>query len=219
MTDSCIGSKVSINHHSKNILGMFIAPENIYISDYFLESLSSTDIISGIGESLKLALIGGKRTFQFFEEKFAIKDYISIIKMSSLVKKQIIEYDEFENNIRKVLNYGHTIGHAIEGTTNYFIPHGIAVLIGMYIKNRVFYDNKFLEINNLILSLIDRKFLNIHFDYNIFLSHIKADKKNDGNNICFILLEEIGKTKIVYHTMDNIEDKLKTILSEVFTLI
>jgi len=94
MTDSCIGSKVSVNRISKNILSLFVAPNKIIISDYFLKSLSDDDIISGIGEAFKLSLIGGDVALSFFTDKFHTKDYISIIKMASLVKKQIIEYDE-----------------------------------------------------------------------------------------------------------------------------
>ena len=153
MTDSCIGSKVSVNRISKNILSIFNAPNKIIISDYFLKSLSDDDIMSGLGEALKLSLIGGNIALSFFNDKFYENDYISIIKMASLVKKQIIEYDEYEQNVRNVLNYGHTIGHAIEGVSNYFIPHGIAVLIGMYIENCLLGDTKYNDINKTILNI------------------------------------------------------------------
>ena len=219
MTDSCIGSKVSINRISKNILGVFNAPDIVYISDYFLNSLSNDDISSGLGESLKLSLIGGESIFNYFKEKLAIKDYISIIKISSLVKKQIIEYDEFETHDRKVLNYGHTIGHAIEATTNYFIPHGIAVMIGMYIKHKLFNDNKYNEINELILELINPKFLNIDLNYNNLIKHMLSDKKNKGNKVCFILLDSIGKTQIIYKHISEFESELKKIMSELFAII
>jgi 3-dehydroquinate synthase len=212
MTDSCIGSKVNINRVSKNILGMFNAPDTIYISDYFLNSLTNDDIISGIGEALKLSLIGGEVTYKLFMDKFKIKDYVSIIKIASLVKRQVIEFDEFELHSRKVLNYGHTIGHAIEGTTNYFIPHGIAVLIGMLIENILLYGDKYDYINNFILELIDPKFFNIEFNYSDFIKHILSDKKNKGNDVCFILLDEIGQSKIIYKNINNVEK----IMSDIF---
>ena len=212
MTDSCIGSKVNINRVSKNILGMFNAPDTIYISDYFLNSLTNDDIISGIGEALKLSLIGGEVTYKLFMDKFKIKDYVSIIKIASLVKRQVIEFDEFEIHTRKVLNYGHTIGHAIEATTNYFIPHGISVLIGMLIENIFLYGDKYDYINNFILELIDSKFFNIEFNYSEFINHILSDKKNKGNDICFILLDEIGQTKIIYKNINNVEK----IMSDIF---
>lgn len=216
MTDSCIGSKVSINRISKNILGVFIAPNNIVISDYFLNSLTDDDVISGIGEALKLSLIGGKNTHDFFMKKFASKDYINIIKIASLVKKQIIEFDEFELHTRKVLNYGHTIGHAIECTTNYFIPHGIAVLIGMLVKNILFNSNKFDTINKFILDIVNPKFFNIEFNFSEFKKHILSDKKNKGNEICFIVLEDIGKTTIIYKNIQDIEIQLKEIMISIF---
>ena len=216
MTDSCIGSKVNINRVSKNILGMFNAPDTIYISEYFLDSLTHDDIISGIGETLKLSLIGGEFTYKLFMDKFKIKDYVSIIKIASLVKRQIIEFDEFEVYTRKVLNYGHTIGHAIEGTTNYFIPHGIAVLIGMLIKNILFYGDKYDYINNFILELVDPKFFNIEFNYSEFIKHILSDKKNKGNDICFILLDEIGKSKIIYKNIINVEKTMNDIFIKLF---
>jgi 3-dehydroquinate synthase len=198
---------------------MFIAPNKIYISDYFLNTLSHDDIMSGIGEALKLSLIGGETTFAIFQSKFEIKDYISIIKIASLVKKQIIEYDEFETHTRKVLNYGHTIGHAIEGTSNYFIPHGIAISIGMLIKNKLFYGDKYADINNLILKLINPKFFDIDFDYTDFIKHVLSDKKNKGNNVCFILLDDIGKTKIIYKNIFEIEHELKQILISLFKIV
>ena len=219
MTDSCIGSKVSINRSSKNILGMFIAPNKIYISDYFLNTLSNDDIMSGIGEALKLSLIGGENTFQIFKSKYEIKDYISIIKIASLIKKQIIEYDEFETHTRKVLNYGHTIGHAIEGTSNYLIPHGIAISIGMLIKNKLFYGDKYTDINNIIMKFINPRFFDIDFNYNNFIKHVLSDKKNKGNDVCFILLDDIGKTKIIYKNIYEFENELKQILTSLFMIV
>jgi 3-dehydroquinate synthase len=219
MTDSCIGSKVNINRVSKNILGMFNAPDTIYISDYFLNSLTNDDIISGIGEALKLSLIGGEVTYKLFMDKFKIKDYVSIIKIASLVKRHVIEFDEFEIHSRKVLNYGHTIGHAIEGTTNYFIPHGIAVLIGMLIENILLYGDKYGYINNFILELIDPKFFNIEFNYSEFIKHILSDKKNKGNEICFILLDEIGQSKIIYKNINNVEKLMSNIFVKFFKKI
>ena len=218
MTDSCIGSKVSINTKSKNMLGLFVAPNKIIISDWFLNSLKRDDIISGVGEALKLSVIGGTNTYSFFKKYWEERNYMNIIKLASLVKKQIIEYDEFENSERKVLNYGHTIGHAIESTTSYIIPHGIAVLIGMYIKNKLFHENKHCEINELILAMVDTKFFKVKFNYDVFLRHVLADKKNDGDNVCFIVLDEIGKTDFVYKHISFVTDKLRKIIKELFVL-
>ena len=219
MTDSAIGGKVCINRNSKNILSLFMAPNNVIISDKFLLTLTQYDIISGLGESLKLSLIYGKDSFFKFKENYINKNYIDIIKLSIEIKKIIIEYDELEKNERKVLNYGHTFGHALECTTEYFIPHGIAVLFGMYIINLLFYDDKFIEINKYILNMIPDKFKNIHLSFDKFVNHLLNDKKNIGNKICFILLDDIGKTLFIYKNIEEINIKLKQIFEKLFKCI
>ena len=216
MSDSCIGGKVGINHTSKNVLALFVAPNQVYVSNYFLESLTQDMIISGLGESLKLSVIGGMQSYELFMNFYLEKKYIDIIKLSSCIKKSIIEYDEFEKNERKVLNLGHTFGHALEATTNYFIPHGIAVLIGMYIINVLFYKNKYDELNCFILNMIDKKFFNINIDINVLTDHLLNNKKNDGANICFILLDDIGNSIFKYSTIANINDEMKKIINNLF---
>jgi 3-dehydroquinate synthase len=222
MTDSAIGGKVCINRNSKNILSLFNAPSNVYISDCFLQTLNDDDIISGLGEALKLSLIGGEHFYNDFIENYKKNNYLQMIKISMCVKKIIIEYDELEKYERKVLNYGHTFGHALESITNYFIPHGIAVLIGMYIINVLFYEDKYENVNKFILELIPKKFLKKEIHFDSFIEHVLNDKKNDGDKICFILLEEFGNTKIVYHKLDEIicneklEKRLKNIVRNLF---
>jgi 3-dehydroquinate synthase len=216
MTDSCIGSKVSINRNSKNMLGFFSAPDKIIISTVFFNTLSPDDMMSGLGESLKLCLIGGHESYEYFKTNYESNNYMNIIKISSIIKKQLIEFDEFDENERKVLNYGHSIGHALECATNFYIPHGIAVLIGMYIKNVLFYGEKYNEINNFILEMVNKKFFETSFDYDIFINHLLSDKKNDGNDICFILLNEIGKTIITYKKLDDFYIPLKKTIADLF---
>ena len=216
MTDSAIGSKINVNRNSKNMLGLFYSPNKIYISEYFLNTLKHEDIISGLGESLKLSLIGGINSYNYFIENYKNKNYTNIIKISTFIKKIIIEHDELEKNERKVLNYGHTFGHALESSSDYFIPHGIAVLYGMYIINKLFYNDKYNEINTIILDMIPDKYKNIKISYNNFISHLLNDKKNNGNQICFILLDEIGISIFKYYTITEIEQKTKEIFDLLF---
>ena len=216
MTDSAIGSKINVNRNSKNMLGLFYSPNKIYISEYFLNTLKHEDIISGLGESLKLSLIGGINSYNYFIENYKNKNYTNIIKISTFIKKIIIEHDELEKNERKVLNYGHTFGHALESASNYFIPHGIAVLYGMYIINKLFYDDKYNDINIDILQMIPDKYKNIKISYNEFINHLLNDKKNDGDNICFILLDNIGISIFKYYKISEIEQKTKQIFDLLF---
>jgi 3-dehydroquinate synthase len=212
MTDSCIGGKVCLNRGGKNMLGLFVSPSKIVISDLFLKTLDNDMIISGIGESLKLAIIAGENEVNNFTKMLNNKDYVGIIKQSLEIKKTIVEYDELERNERRVLNYGHTIGHAIEAATNYFIPHGIAVLIGMYYINRLFVKtNDFDKINELILSLIPKKYL-IRINIDILGNFMLSDKKNMGNDICFIVLEKYGKSQFIFKNIDDVKKELINIL-------
>lgn len=219
MTDSAIGGKVGINRNNKNVLALFVAPQKIIISNYFLNSLKKEDIVSGLGESLKLSLTGGEQCLNLFMEYLKNNDYISIIKMTTSIKKIIIEHDELEKNERRVLNYGHTVGHALESATHYFIPHGIAVLYGMLIKNELFYGNKYSTLNSYIYELIPDKFKNVKINYTIFLSSMLNDKKNEGNNVCFVLLEELGKSIFVFKKLELIKYDLQILINKYFTCL
>ena len=212
MTDSCIGGKVCLNRVGKNMLGLFVSPSKIVISDKFLETLEHDMLMSGLGESLKLAIIAGKYEVYKFIHMYTDKNYVDIIKQSLEIKKTIVEYDELEKNERRVLNYGHTIGHALEGATNYFIPHGIAVLLGMYYINKLFVKTDlFDQINQLILSMIPIKYL-VKLDIDRLCEFIKADKKNMGNEICLIVLEDFGISKFIFKNIDILKIELSELL-------
>jgi len=217
MTDSCIGSKVNINYNTKNPLGFFMAPDQIIISDTFIKTLHHYDIVSGLSEAMKISLIGGKNCYDLFIQNMNKNNhFIEIIKLSLNIKKAIIEYDELEKNERKALNYGHTFGHAIEITSNYVIPHGIAVLYGMIMINQLFYNDKYCDINKYMYDLIPDKFKKMKLSYTTFIDCILNDKKNDGDNICFILLEDIGKIKFTYRKLEDINENLKLLFDKYF---
>uniref|UniRef100_A0A6C0I101 Uncharacterized protein n=1 Tax=viral metagenome TaxID=1070528 RepID=A0A6C0I101_9ZZZZ len=216
MTDSCIGSKVNINYNTKNLLGLFYAPDQIIIYEQFLSTLHHDDIISGLSEALKISLIGGYKTYNYFIENMNSGLFLNIIKMASVIKKMIIEKDELEKNERKVLNYGHTFGHALEIVSKYDIPHGIAVLFGMIMINKLFYHDKYDDINKYMFDMIPQKFTQLNLSYDTFIDCILNDKKNDGDNICFIILENIGETRIIYKKLGEINDKLQNIFHTFF---
>lgn len=143
MADSCIGAKTALNHKGvKNQLALFSSPKEVIICPDFLKTLNLKDIESGYGEIIKLVIIGGEYTINEFikitkSSDSELKKTTKLIKLALQIKKVIIEKDEFEFDIRRSLNYGHTIGHAIEPVLNYKIPHGIAVSIGMILENNI----------------------------------------------------------------------------------
>jgi len=212
MADSCIGAKSAINYGgTKNLIGLFSAPKEVYINTTFLKTLDKRDVLSGYGEIIKLCIVGGETTIEEFKK---VKDLQKgdllfkidvLIKTALLVKKAVITEDELENNIRKALNYGHTIGHAIEPIVKYKIPHGIAVLIGMFIENCISNEYGYLDIascnflNKIIIDYIDQKSL-VYFksvEIKELILHMKKDKKNELTNISFAVPVAIGHFKIL----------------------
>lgn len=139
--DSCIGSKSSINcGQTKNILGTFTPPSEIFISTRFLDTLDPRDLRSGVGEILKVHAIAGPDDFDAiaadYDALFSDRPtMVRYIRRALEVKKGYIEIDEFDTGPRNIFNYGHSFGHAIEAATDFAIPHGIAVTIGMDMAN------------------------------------------------------------------------------------
>jgi len=143
-TDSCIGAKTSLNFGKyKNVVGTFFPPLEVHIYSGWLKTSKKTDYLSGLGESAKLHLMGGAGATRKFQAALPallnrnLKAVKPIIYNSLLIKKGYIEKDEFDRGRRNLLNYGHCFGHALETATNYRIPHGLAVVLGMILANRV----------------------------------------------------------------------------------
>ena len=182
--DSCVGGKTSINFNSiKNILGTFYPPTEILICDKFLQTLSEKDFKSGLGEVFKFKILQNKLN----EDIFSKDNFNQLIRECLEYKISIIEIDEFDQSLRKLLNYGHTFGHALEITSNYKLPHGSAVILGILIVNDILKELNvetnldYNVINKIGLSLIkhidlDKEWFNIKD----IIKTIKLDKKNTG---------------------------------------
>jgi 3-dehydroquinate synthase len=139
--DSCIGSKSSINAGgAKNILGTFTPPARVRVATRVLRTLSGRDRRSGVGEMLKVHAIAGPAAFDEIARDYAAlfadeRLMARYVRRSLEIKRTIVELDEFDRGPRNVMNYGHSFGHAIESATDYGVPHGIAVTIGMDMAN------------------------------------------------------------------------------------
>jgi len=142
MCDSCIGAKTGINFASaKNQLGVFAKPSAVLIDPRLLATLEHRHIRSGLGEVLKMSVIGGDRAMQLYARD--IHSALAcdpaalqrLIALSLSIKKAVVEEDELERGIRKALNYGHTVGHALEALSSFRISHGEAVVLGMAAAN------------------------------------------------------------------------------------
>ena len=205
MADSAIGLKTSLNHESyKNVLGTFYPPANIYICTDFLKTLQKTDYLSGVGEIIKFMLMKKNPIKNLDDsikkiEKLKLNDdkkfVINIIKESIEIKKLYMEGDEFDLGKRNLLNYGHELGHALEATSNFKVPHGIGVIIGIIFANLVslqrgWIDEKLNEKISRFLLLPNIKTVKLkseYFDYKILLEKIKKDKKRISDKLPLVL--------------------------------
>jgi len=206
--DSCIGGKTALNFNEyKNQLALYSAPKSVIIDIDFLKSLSRQDIISGYGEIVKLFLIGG----EYYVENLNAFSLRQAIFHSLVIKKAVVEADEFENLERKSLNYGHSFGHAIEAATNYAIPHGEAVLLGIEIINKLFSDSD--EISRLVGELTNLKKIK-NLDSSKLIASLKTDKKISNGQISFVVVDPPGNTTFVDYKIDeDLEREVHDILA------
>lgn len=207
MADSSIGSKTSLNLKSyKNVIGTFYPPSRVIVNVDFLKTLSRVDYLGGVGEIIKLYMM--KKNFINEVEDVIIKirelskgSNQKIIKSNIYeamkIKLSYMEGDEFDHGRRNLLNYGHELGHALESTSHFRVPHGIAVLIGIIFANSVSlrrglikketYDsiNKSLLLLNIPFKLIKLK--KEYFNEKNILESMRRDKKRIGKGLVLVL--------------------------------
>lgn len=224
-SDSCIGSKTSINFGEyKNQIGGFYPPHKIFINLDFLNTLSESDIKSGLGEMSHYFVVAGEKDFKDYKRDyqnvFTDKNILAKMISNSLrIKKSYIEIDEFDQKERQVFNYGHSFGHAIESLTNYSVPHGIAVSFGMDMANFISVKKKYLsmrirlEIRELLEKIWSGFNIN-HLNVEHFAIALSKDKKNVGNELRLILCKDYGK---VFKTSQILDNEFKSWLKEYFT--
>ena len=208
MADSSIGAKTAINLCGhKNQLGFFQSPTKVYIATDFTRTLDDGDIASGWGEILKLSLT---HPDPFFREAvaavsrggFRTPELPAMIRASLTAKQRVIEIDEYESDLRRILNYGHTFGHALEGLSHFAVPHGMAVAWGLDCANTIAERRGFLAP---AIAREIRAFVATHFSINLaiwptadqFVTAVRRDKKAAGGAISMALLHAPGDIRIV----------------------
>ena len=191
--DSSIGGKTAINFGGmKNIVGSFYQPKKVLIDPDLLNTLSKRQISNGLAEAVKMALTSNKELFDIFENK-DIDEHIDEIIIHSLnIKKNVVEQDEKELGLRKILNFGHTIGHGIESSTHLSeLYHGECVALGMIpmcdeaIRPRVI----------AVLQKCDLYHL-IPFNWKQITEAAFHDKKTDGDTVTVTTVSEIGSYEL-----------------------
>jgi 3-dehydroquinate synthase len=201
--DASIGGKNGLNFGAiKNVIGTIAQPEFIAYDLSFLKSLKKEDFNDGFAEIIKYGCIANPAILEFLEffhfeyESFSEEKLIALFKSCIDIKCSIIEEDPFDKGTRKILNFGHTLGHAIE--SEYKISHGKAVAIGMMFACFISENNNTSISSLKIKSLLNQYFLptSFSFDVDIMMQKITHDKKMNSNFIDFIVLEKLGKANI-----------------------
>lgn len=222
--DSCIGSKSSINVGAyKNQVGTFTPPTEIVVPMAALDSLNERELRSGIGEMIKVHIISGwddarriaKDTPKLLTDRAVLQ---ATLRRSLEIKKQKIEIDEFDQKERLIMNYGHTFGHAIESATDYAVPHGIAVTIGMDIANTISLERGLIDLATFeeLRPMIQANYAGFErtaIPEDRFFAALRKDKKNLGADISMILLRGPGQ---VFLHREPLDEKLQSICRKYF---
>lgn len=199
MTDAAIGGKTGINvDEAKNWIGAFHHPRKVYIDFTLLRTLSQKEFTFGLSETVKHSLIADKGLFEFFEknlESLLMRDPILLREMvyrSCRIKKEIVEKDPYETSgYRRILNFGHTIGHALETLSNYTRPHGEAIFMGMRVESAIAHRLDYLSTASYerICSLLKKIPIPIDFPEHLPYEMMLRDKKGGHR---FVMLTGIG---------------------------
>lgn len=206
MCDASIGGKTGIDHQFlKNIVGTFAEPEHIFVFPEFLKTLPFVELRSGFAEMLKHGLIADKKHWEdlITIEALIPESIFPFIETSMKIKQNVVELDFKEQNIRKTLNFGHTIGHAVESLylrTGNLIPHGEAVALGMICETQLAVLENLIAPGTAenIIQHIRRFYPYIsitQFSTDEIISLMKNDKKNSEGQISFSLITDLGICK------------------------
>lgn len=200
--DSSIGGKTAIDFEGvKNAVGAFYQPKKVIIDTAVLDTLDFRKLCAGLAEAIKMAATSDDKLFSLIENSKNLKDDLpQIIEGAIKIKKSVVEQDPKENGLRRVLNFGHTIGHAIEASKNGQLLHGECVALGML----PFCSEK---VKPRILKVLEKYSLPTKIDKNdSLISYIKHDKKQTKDGIITVFVDEIGSFEFREMTEDEIMD-------------
>jgi 3-dehydroquinate synthase len=203
--DSSIGGKTAIDlPYGKNLLGTFYQPRAVFADLSYLGTLPDKEFNNGMAEVIKYGIIDDEKMFRLLEEKMAPvkgKDpalLLKIVENCCRIKKSIVEIDEKEQGLRRILNYGHTLGHALEAQSSFTLAHGEAVALGMIAAARISENSGYLDpaSRERIERIVGEAGLPVRIPQDMategILSRLKMDKKKEGDVIHFVLLKKIG---------------------------
>ena len=198
--DSSVGGKTAVDlPQGKNLVGAFYQPELVVFDTDFMKSLPYDEIRNGLGEGVKYAVLEGGEIFDILSSGVTSENLEDFIALSVDAKRRIVEADEKEGGLRKLLNLGHTVAHAVETLTEFVVPHGVAVAYGVRVMARLACDRgelpeeEFFKIEELLLENDLALELNPIEELIPFFS---ADKKKAGKTLTLVTIAGIGDCRL-----------------------
>lgn len=204
MVDSSVGGKTAIDFRGvKNVIGAFKQPERVLIDADVLKTLPKRQISNGFAEAVKMALTFDEELFSVFETEDPMGYVDKIITRSLLIKKAVVEADETEKGLRRVLNFGHTIGHGIEAAVSPELYHGECVALGML---PMCSD----KVRARLLPVLSKLKLPTRYDFDRekAFEAITHDKKGGGGFVKAIVVNEVGSYEEIKMTLDGLYGKM-----------
>ena len=218
MIDASIGGKTAINLDGlKNQIGTFYNPSKVFIELNFVNSMPLEIIQEGLGEMFKYSILKGENIFNDFKQYLRSNNpelLYNLIYDCCKFKSKIVEIDAKDQNVRKILNLGHTFGHAIESDSKNKISHGISVANGLFMAALLSFENKYLnksdfnKIQSIMNLLIVKKYKINNVDK--FVDYMLSDKKNEHNKIGIITIEKIGQVNLRYFKYEKIHSFIRS---------
>lgn len=216
--DSCVGGKTGVNHREgKNLIGAFYQPQLVIVDVDALSTLPSRELVAGLAEVIKYGIIEEPHLFSLLEEKLdrllALDRELlmEVIAESCAIKARVVERDEREDDYRSVLNFGHTVGHALETLTGYEkLLHGEAVAIGMVqaaslsVRQGLCDQTSLTRIRELIRKAGLPTEIPVGVDPRDLIRGMEVDKKSVGGKIKFVLCRGIGNTHFQWCSAEEI---------------
>lgn len=204
--DSSIGGKTAIDFYGyKNTVGAFYQPGAVVIDPDVLKTLPERQFNNGLAESIKMGATSDLSLFQLIENDVAANNIETIIEKSLKVKKEVVEKDEKEQGLRRVLNFGHTVGHAVETTTGLDnLLHGECVALGMLAFSSV-------EVRSRLVNVLKKYNLPVELPVSAenILSSLRHDKKATVNGVNAVFVNEIGTFELKHVEYSELDKMIK----------
>ncbi len=204
--DSSVGGKTAIDLDGiKNIVGTFYQPKAVIIDPDTLKTLDRRQFASGMAEALKMAATSDKALFELIESGINGENIGEVIRRALIIKADVVSKDEKEAGLRRILNFGHTLGHGIESLGGLY--HGECVALGMLCMcSEKVYPRLFAAISSLGLKT------KIHADADAVLSAVSHDKKRQDDTVCAVFVNEIGTYEIKKVTAKDLRQRLSKVI-------